>query len=435
MDRSTMLTCFLSLGLAGCAGPVGQAPLQPSVEERAEAKAAGYELGPVRAASTLLPPELVEGPHHAVSELVVVIGGNNHYLVTSEFGVYDVLGDDMLRVRVNEIEALAALDEMSKTAEFGRAAGEALKSPFVATWNLITDPVDSILGVPRKAWETLKNTAQLARGERGELEGSGFGAFIGFEAKKRVMAAELGVDPYSSNPQLQQQLNRFAWAAYAGGLPFMLVPFTGEAEQQEDSGDRIGEILLYYTPEDLRRLNRLELAVMGVPKPLRDQFITHPWFSPRHHTVLVESLAALDLTAERASFIETAVSAESEDDAFHYQRTAELMRAYGERVSPFRQLVAVDGALLGYTEDGALVLPMAADYTLWTPEVEALVNSLRVAKPPELEVVRSELVVSGSLSPLARERLGALGIDVTEHAFETLAESASARNEAADADR
>ena len=68
-----------------------------------------------------------------------------------------------------------------------------------------------------------------------------------------------------------------------------------------------------YSPEDLRRLNRIELAVMGIPEPLSDELIGHPWYSPRHATALVEALAALDLTQNRSAFIEAAVSAKSED--------------------------------------------------------------------------------------------------------------------------
>jgi hypothetical protein len=423
----------LALVTTACvSAPTAQIP-QPTSVQRAVAAAAGYELGPVRDADEILPPEIVAGPHHSVNGPVVTVGNANHYLVSSEFGDYAVLGDDQLYIRIREIEALAALDRMSKTAEFARAAGKALTSPFVATWNLITDPVDSILGVPLKAWEKVRSTAQLARGERGRLEGSGLGALIGFEEKKRTIANQLDVDPYSSNKRLQTQLNRFTWAAYAGGLPFMLVPFTETDEDEEDVGDRLSDILLRYSPEDLRRLNRIELAVMGIPEPLRKEFITHPWYSPSHHTVLVESLAALDLTENRAAFIETAVSAESELDARTYQRTAELLRAYGDHVAPLRRIVAVDGALLAYAKDGALVLPITADYAVWSPETAALAESLKSELPAEIEVTRRELLVSGAVSPLAREHLEALDISVTEHALETLGAAPEQTAEATEA--
>ena len=177
----------------------------------------------------------------------------------------------MLRIRVHEIEALAALGEMSASREFTTAVGNALKSPFVATWNLITRPVDSITGLPVGAWNHLKRTSELAKGERGEFEDSAVREFIGFESKKRVIAHRLGVDPYSSNKELQKRLNRFAWVSFVGGLPSMFVPFTGDEQPRDETApaapsDRMSEILLDYSPEDLRRLNRIEMAVMGIPE-------------------------------------------------------------------------------------------------------------------------------------------------------------------------
>jgi hypothetical protein len=395
----------------------------PTDQERAAATAAGFEVSPVRRASELLPVDLIAGPHYQVGEDVVSEDFANHYWITSDFGDFEAVGDDQLRTRIHEIEAIAAMREMSKTAQFASAAAEALKTPFVATWNLITSPVDSLIGVPMSAWVAIRKTARLARGERGELEDSGWVEFIGFETKKRQIAHEMKVDPYSSNKTLQQQLNRFAWAAYAGGLPFMFVPFVKDDEPSEEplaASDRLGEILLDYSPEDLRRLNRIELAVMGVSKSLRDKFLRHPWYSPRHQSVLVESLSALDLTEGRSDFIQVAATAESEDEARFYQHTAELVRAYSDQVAWIRRIVAVDSALIGYTEQNALVLPLAADHAIWNQPTEALALALTRAQSSEAPVAGKELVLSGTLSPLARQRVEALGIVVTERAFENL---------------
>ena len=105
---------------------------------------------------------------------------------------------------------------------------------------------------------------------RGELEGSARGETFGFEAVKRQLAYQLGVDPYSSNKRLQRQLNRFAWASYAGGLPGKLVPFRKGASAADtpeptllQAGERLDEILRHFSPEDLDRLNRIELGELG----------------------------------------------------------------------------------------------------------------------------------------------------------------------------
>jgi hypothetical protein len=425
-----LLLC--AAALAGCASESATAPQLPTAEERSAAEAAGFEVDPVRSAAELLPPELLTDPHYRIEPQVVTSGFANGYVVRSDYGDFEVRGDRMLRTRIREIEALAALDEMSKTEAFAKAAGNALKSPFVATWNLITQPVDTIIGIPTGAWEAIKQGSQLARGERSELEGSGALALIGFEMKKRQIARELGVDPYSSNKELQRQLNRFAWAAYLGGLPSLFVPFVDDSDFQRASAeptDHLEEVLLTYSPEGLRRLNRIELAVMGIPKPLADELNGHPWYSPRTATMLVEALAALDLAQNRVAFIEAAVSAQSEGDALSYEQTAELMRSYSERVSPIREIALIDGIPMAYTESGTLLAPLAADHAIWNAEAAALARAMTEARPGELRVERVELVLSGTASPLARERFEALGVAVTERALEPVEDESAQPSE------
>lgn len=381
--------------------------------------AAGYERPPVLRASEILPAELLRGSHHHVREEVESDGFWRLYTVESEFGTFPVRGDVLLRERVREIEALAVLQETSATREFATAAGKALASPFVAAWNLVRHPVDSIVGVPLGAWRLLRRASELGRGERGELEESALEAFIGFETRKRELAYRVGVDPYSSNPTLQRELNRLSWVSFAGGLPALFVPFTNRPVVREPvgSGERLLDLLLHHSPEDLQRLNRIELAVMGIDAGLADRFLGHPWYSPRHETVLVASLAGLELATGRPAFIEAALAAGSEEDALAYQRTAELIRAYNDRAAPISNIVEIEGTLAGITADGRLVVPLVADQAAWTARADALCR--RVAHPPQ-DVRSTELVLSGTLTERARTRIEALGIVVRERAFEQL---------------
>jgi len=397
--------------------------------------AAGYEALPMLRAGDLLPPSLLRGPHHRVRDAVGSDGFLHLYSVDSDFGNFEAAGDDLLRIRIHEIAALAELDRMQKREEFAKAVTQGLKSPFVAAWNLIRDPVDSILGVPQTAWETIRKTAELTRRERGELEDSGFREFIGFESRKRELAYQLGVDPYSSNRALQKQLNRFAWAAYLGGLPFALVPFQDAPENAEiDPGaqnseigpadERLREILRSYAPEDLRRLDRIELAVMGVPADLAEAFLSHPWYSPRHATILIESLAALDLVEDRTSFVETALAAGSEADARFYQRASQLLRAYHESERPLERLVARQHTVMGLTAGSQLVVPLILDRAVWSRPVAGFAARVGAARG-ELGARGVRLLVSGTLSERARRELGRRGLEVTEHAFEALAPRAA----------
>ncbi len=404
----------LALALLGCGGAMPGAEAAPDE--------ASFEALPPARAEALLPDALRVGPHHRVREEVGLREFLHHYTIDSDFGVLEAHGDARLRTRVAEIAALGQLDRMQKRDEFANALAAGLKSPFVAAWNLLRDPVDSILGVPQAAWETLEKTARLARRERSELEDSGLREFIGFESKKRELAYELGVDPYSSNPLLQKQLNRFAWASYLGGLPFAIVPFQGE-EEGEASGavgstDRLREILRHYSPEDLRRLNRIELAVMGVGGERADAFLSHAWYSPRHATVLVESLVALDLTEGRAAFVDAAAQAKSETEAWRFQRSAELLRRFHENREGLARLSSQGTFVVGRTHEGGLVVPLVADRVTWSPASRALRD--RIAGTVSTSG-QAQLLVSGTVTPAVREAFDEAGIRITEDAFERLA--------------
>jgi hypothetical protein len=414
------------LALPGCTTPPQARAPDRALEQGEGDRRDGYEAPPVFRASELLSAEIASGPHHRVEEEIGSDGFLRLYAISSDFGEFTASGDEALTTRVREIQALAALEEMSKRKEFAAAAARALKSPFVATWNLIRHPVDSITGVPAGAWETLRRTSELARGERGELEDSAFREFIGFEAKKRELAHQLGVDPYSSNRALQRQLNRFSWAAFVGGMPSMFVPFAEgpsqrPANRDASAAERIDEILLHFSPEDLRRLNRIELAVMGISETLSDAFITHPWFSPRHQTLLVESLSGLELTADRGAFIELAAAAESEDEASFHQRTAEIFRLYNDNVAWIEAISVLAGRAAGRTADGTLDGPLALDHGAWTRPMAELAGSLSGPTAPGGPVRRTELLLAGTLSPRCRAEIEALGLAVTERVFERLA--------------
>ena len=72
-----------------------------------------------------------------------------------------------------------------------------------------------------------------------------------------------------------------------------------------------------------------------------------------------------------------AVRATSEQDAVLYVRTAELMRAYHENVAPLERIASLRNTVIGLTEDGRFVAPLALDYAVWTRPVHVFANTLR----------------------------------------------------------
>jgi hypothetical protein len=214
----------------------------------------------------------------------------------------------------------------------------------------------------------------------------------------------------------------------------MLVPFAEDSRpdqrQPAPAGARDRELLRDYAPEDLRRLNRIELAVMGIPEETGQAFTSHPWYSPRHQSVLVAQLAALDLVANRAAFIEAALRATSEEDAVFYTRSAELLRSYHENVAALERIATFRNTVVALTEDGRLVAPLAFDHVLWTRPMHVFANSLRRSTvSDQRRLTRREILLTGSFSPKARAMIESRGVDVTERSLERWRPADDARAE------
>ena len=92
-------------------------------------QSAGYETPGVLDAYEILPPHLLEGKNYWVDRKVVSFGFTNRYTIYSHFGKFEAHGDEMLRIRQQEIKAIESLREIKKSKAFGEAVKKAVKSP------------------------------------------------------------------------------------------------------------------------------------------------------------------------------------------------------------------------------------------------------------------------------------------------------------------
>src|SRR5213080_5515991 len=136
MDRNV----FLALMLSATFQCLAQTP-QPFEVRRAEAV---FEELPVLNASEILRPEFLAGPHHKVREPVPTYFGANQFTIDSDFGVFEANGNEMLVRRINEINAIAQLKDVSRTDQYKDAVVAAAKSPVAAAKNIVNDPVNTV---------------------------------------------------------------------------------------------------------------------------------------------------------------------------------------------------------------------------------------------------------------------------------------------------
>ncbi|MFO1112969.1 MAG: hypothetical protein U1E38_07870 [Rhodospirillales bacterium] len=376
-------------------------------------------------ASELLPAELRKGDTYEVDEAVRNDGLINTYTLNSPYGRYEVKGDDQLRYHENELEVLGALEEygVSQPVVFGLGVVNGAENYVEGGAQLIVYPARAIANVPIGFWNYSSQVAEMTRSRRTFYEDSYAEELIGFSQAKREFAGRTGVDPYTTNEAMQERLNALSWPSWGGGILATIgtVPVAGIAGFAL-TGASLPESMhlvnLDKAPEDLRIENRRRLKEMGVEEPLREAFLSHPWYSPRHQTIIVGSLYSLKQASGRPSFIAAAMAAGSEQDAFTMQRTAELLRAFDEYASPLTEVAAPQGLIVARAADGATVVPLYADRGVWTSGTQALADAWDRDAAAYPTASRKVLWVSGRLSPQMAEAVRQRGWLVEERIFE-----------------
>ena len=392
------------------------------------AQPAGYETPGILDAHKILPRDLLEGGNYWVERRVVTRRFNNHFTIKSRFGQFETQSEDMLRIRVNEVAAIGMLEEVKKSSAFAEAAKKAATSPIKGAKALITDPVDTVKGIPKGVGRFFSRLGEMTKGGRGDQEEGYTKELIGFAAVKRQYAHKMGVDVYSSNKVLQKELNSVSWAGFAGGVGVSLamMPIKGASEAAYFSilGTKLihsmNQILLDNSPEDLRRINREKLKQIGIEDSVIEEFLRHPAYSPRHETIIAHALVEMDGVRNRDQFIKQALFAEYEEDAFLFQRIAELMHGYHAYVKPIREIIPVRSIVAGYTADQAIVVTIPVDYVYWTERADHGSEALSQLKTADRTVTRVELWITGKLTPKARRELEGRGIVVKEQISEML---------------
>ncbi len=376
-----------------------------------------YEKIPVLKASDILPANIRQGKHHRVEEQVFSDGFTNRYKLNSEFFTKRVYYGEMLKIRVREIQAIAALKKMKKTDKFGEALVNSAKFPFHMAKDLILHPVDTVSGIPKGMWRYMGRVGEMVTGERGESEDSFAKELIGFSAAKRKLAHQLGVDVYSTNSVLQEELNSVSWAVFSGGFTVSLAVSPLMPLKLVHSAYGMNKILRDNAPEDLRKLNRKKLKKIVFNETLIEKFLDHRYYSPRHETILVASLDGLTGARGRDRFVRMAMTAGSFTEAFFFQRVSQLMLEYHKNVSPIQEVIVMDRLIYGLTKDKKLILPLLADHAVWTKSAANRARAITKAVKRKVPADEIEIWISGTLSFNAKLGLTELDWGVTDRAF------------------
>jgi hypothetical protein len=398
-------------------------------------------------AGDVLPANLIKGEHHKVEKVVKSDGYLNYYRITSDYGEFDATSTAMLKTRIGEINALAELEDLSKTEVFIKAAADAGVGQLKTLRQFATNPVETVVGIPsgvgrmfkrysRQAGEAVDATKEFVAGDDEEGADSGCAdqedaesecgdgetttdkavelteSFFGVSGAQRAWAQKLGTDPYSTNEVLQAAIKEVAWAERLGrfGMGFAGVP---EIPGASIIGD-VNEAVWSKDPYELQDLNRARLIATGGDESLIEEYLENPYMSPSQQTLLTAAIAEISDADGRDGILRQALNAKTEAEAHFLIKSVTMLAWYHLNKKPITSVLTYAAIPVGVAEDGTPALLFAVDHVYWT---EAIAEAARrhALQTSGTDAGAGGIWFLGTASKRAREELAALGFDVNEN--------------------
>jgi hypothetical protein len=366
------------------------------------------------------------GDNYTINNPVRSDGLLRLYALTTPYGDFTPQGDQMLRMRVNELMALIELEKISNSESYGKALVDAGLSPFKYTGKLIVNPAKTV-GDTFSGIGTMFGRITSDVSNAGKTPGNPLAGLLGVTDQRRKIATKVGVDPYTDFPPLDAKLSSLSQAAAAGGLTvsaamfavpvgFAGIVFSNLSTASTLEGVRIDELARDQTAAQIFDLNREKLRAMGADIDLTEALLVNRSYTPIDMAVIVASLDSLIGVEDREVFLQRAVQVNQRSIAFFMRRHAEMLAARQKRGAGFTRFVSLGGYPFNITRDGRIVGAMPIDALAWTQTTAAVLRNTASDARKIRQSGQVELHISGTATALAKKELQAMGWKVMENA-------------------
>ena len=346
-------------------------------------------------------------------------GLQNTYRIKAGAQEYEVVGSPAALQLLQELKATDELQRITTAKAFTHGLKQSAKGTYQTGKEIVRDPVSAVKKVPQGASRFFGKVKSFFSDDEDDSDqkpsaGETIKGFLGVDEAKRKLAARLGVDVYSRNQTLQDELNRVASATAGGGLAFDIgtLPIGGAVgigltvigiQQTVDS------LINNSSPESLRKWNEQTLAKLGANPDFASQFLNHPWYTLRQATIITASLDKMGTNPDL--FLQSANEALTDQDGRYFEQVAELLVAYSEKVAPLRSFRLQDRILCAVDGNSNLVVPVSLDYAIWTAAVAQRVDALAHVPIDDPTIKGVQVYTDGKASDRVKAELSKRGID------------------------
>lgn len=388
---------------------------------------AARHLMPTEPAPLLYARELVDsgwlrGPGYQVEDKVFLSGGFPTFFLNSPYGNLEVDGVELLAIRIEELQALAELDRISKLDVFGKSASRAVRRTARALRNVLSSPIQTLKAVPAALGRKIKNTyedakegaknlADQAREQMRNEDGDVIAAnpflpppppevklseaeqaaqrdeqakqvakkagqsYIGYNKSRRELAQMLGIDPYTRNPLILARLDELAWASLAGsaGTNLTIGAMTGGVTTVVSNSRQLNQLVWELPEPDLKKRNRAELDRAGFTDAASRALIRNGAFPTSLQTSYVDLAVQFVAVPGSQRLLELGAEARDELDArYLVHALAYALEQQGER--PYTRIRAISNQPVFEVGRRTLVVVAPADYLYLSAEMRAFLD-------------------------------------------------------------
>ena len=389
-----------------------------------------FETPPVLAGSELAPAALLKGPLHTVAEPVTLEGFFGRFVIESKFGKFSVAGVNMLAVRVNELQAIEALQEVQRSQAFQDSLVRAASAPVQLVQSAVADPRGTVESVGQGLGNVLGRVGFLARSgaqsvadasvdrnavavpstlplaPAGETMPPAFnGDPFGYNKARRDWARQLNIDPYTSNPVLRPLLDNASAASFAGSFAIntAIGAVSMGANLVVGFDTDVRDAVWNQPAVDLARQNESRLLAIGVSGRTTRDFLRNRWFTPSLQTALVAALSGMGNMSGVESVIQVASRVQGESHVRFLVESVRMLTRFNEKEGPLVKFRMSNMVPVGVKEDGTLVIAVAIDCAYWDKA------AAEFAQRKELKGKRRVLLISGIASDRAKQEFDKAG--------------------------
>ena len=375
-----------------------------------QSASAGVETEPTLQLSDFAAPPPASGKGYRIDPKVPVAGYLGQFAMHTDLGDMKVEGSGLLKQRIAEVGPSIELQKMSKSKVFVDALGSSAENSAKAVGRAVAHPVDTVAGIPAGVGRLFTSIGKTASSTTsGDTAGAASEA-LGVNEAKREIAKNVGIDPYTTNPQLSGRLDDLAEAAVAGGISLnvaMSVATAGVATAISATAT-ISNLAWDLPPEDIRARNDKELAALTVDEAPREKFLNNRWYTPTMAISFVDALKELGVHDDANALVALSANAASEVEARFFIAQLRLAQSYAKGGDAIVSIGTVGDVGAFRTASGKLLLPAPVDYLSWDEGVKSLVESNNAATGEHL------VWLTGKASPMATAQLRAKGWSLRE---------------------